>query len=353
MISDIVKAIELTEKSIKFFGHTGNWINGYGWKERTVINRKILWDESVNTTKNKLDDYSFTLINKFFPLQSQKIKNKYNFAGILPIENNLLDINDLYTESYLLLGEGGCGKSTFLYNDYLKWYNKINKKGKKRLFKSRNTMILYFRPNDLMDLTNENIDIILKSSKEAKLKKVIFYIDGIDELGKYYDEIDSKNKLIENLVAKFRNQYGENFILKAACRKNFAKNHDIENADAFSRIRHFKIEYWNTIQLEEISSNILNFFKEVLNSKDKYSNNDKKNQYIEKIRNIEKYLIDYKNHVFDDDNKPVDKCFINSPLLLILCLLTCIFSNQDFSEMLKNKNRYNLFESFIENSSNI
>ncbi len=252
-----------------------------------------------------------------------------------------------------MLGEGGCGKSTFLYNDYLKWYNKINKKGEKRLFKSKNTMILYFRPNDLMDLTNENIDIIFKSSKEAKLKKVIFYIDGIDELGKYYDEIDSKNKLIEDLVAKFRNQYGENFILKAACRKNFAKNHDIENADAFSRIRHFKIEYWNTIQLEEISSNILNFFNEVLNSKDKYSNNDKKNQYIEKIRNIKKYLIDHKNHVFDDDNKPVDKCFINSPLLLILCLLTCIFSNQDFSEMLKNKNRYNLFESFIENSSNI
>lgn len=109
--------------------------------------------------------------------------------------------NDIYKESYIIIGNGGAGKSTLLASDFIH----------SRALACRK---IYFNSDEIENFNETQM------SKYKMLNKMIVYLDGLDE-------IENVKKCKDALVkiTSYFNEHCKKVIYKIACRTNFYYQH--------------------------------------------------------------------------------------------------------------------------------
>lgn len=254
-------------------------------------------------------------------------------------------LTNALNESYLIIGESGCGKSTFLYQDYIyhpfNLFNKIFP-----YFHAINwlsTFSLFLSSSQIMNLDSEKINRIRENYSFMRMKHTILYLDGLDELG---SQFEVKRNLIIELIHLMKN--ANKCEIKIACRRNFADRNNyfkdiFEEEDFASGYQVYEIDYWDSDTLEDIAMKVLT------NKKLKETINNQSNEIQQKAKKWRsvflKTLSKRKTEVFKTEPS-FDKCLINSPLLLMLFLYTNLFTKDDI-DISKNISKYELYEKFI------
>lgn len=169
-------------------------------------------------------------------------------------------------KSYIILGDGGAGKSSFLVNDFINIQRKY-----KRFYTSK-------------DIINFDSQKTLFPS----ITKIVIYLDGLDEIGYNQQNI---NKLRE-LIMSYVYLYKKDLLLKISCRSKYYYNvvapllHDIGNIvpclsiytiEPFGHtdmknknaIMENKEKFWKELPIEDgfktkFDSNILNKLKSTI-----------------------------------------------------------------------------------------
>ncbi len=248
-------------------------------------------------------------------------------------------------ESYLIIGESGCGKSSFLHQDYnLNTFTFIKKTFPfVNLYNYLFTFSLFLSANQISNLDDGIIKEIKENYAFSSIKHTILYLDGLDELG---NQFESKKDLIIELINLMKT--ADKCEVKVSCRSNFFKHNNSFN-DIFSNenfpagYQVFEIDNWDSETLEEIAESVLtnkNLNKTLKNQSDKI---------YKKAQNWKKSFLmtlHTKPNVVFKNERTSDKCLINSPLLLMLFLYTNLFTEDEIS-ISKLISRYELYEKFI------
>ena len=216
----------------------------------------------------------------------------------------------LVKRSYLLIGEAGSGKSSFLKNDFLKARKKQLLRGRVYLwFLFSNELINY------LDNKEEYIQFVHKIVN-AKYKKIYLYIDGIDEIGE--NRMDKFFSFIKEVTCL------KEIVLKITSRPEFSGKY-IERSEISPFISEYiKIPVWNSKTLLKYGKRLLR--RLILHKYD--SQNDKINVYKSFTK------------------KPTWKKFVNNPLLLKLYLYCELQGTDSISNY--SDNRFVLYDHFVQ-----
>lgn len=270
------------------------------------------------------------------------------FVDYLPLKTTpeeRICIDKAKKESYLIIGESGCGKSTFLLQDYLNHpYTLFSRLFPFfHLYNCLYSFSLYLSANQLMNLDAEYIKAIKDNYSFQHIKHTRLYLDGLDELG---EQFEAKKALIIELIKLFKN--ANKCEVKIACRRKFAERNknfkEIFECEGFAGgYQIYEIDYWDSATLEVIAGKVLenrNLNKTInANSKDI-------------VKSAKQWKRTFKSKINKIDSKEFktagtfDKCLINSPLLLMLFLYTNLFT-LDKIDLSDSISKYELYEKFI------
>ena len=256
-----------------------------------------------------------------------------------------ITLRNALNESYLIIGESGCGKSTFLHQDYIyhpiTLFNRIFP-----YFHAINWLFsfsLFLSSTQIMNLDGDKIKRIRENYSFSRMKHTILYLDGLDELG---SQFEIKKDLIIELINLMKNV--NKCEIKIACRHNFAKRNNyfkdiFEDEHFASGYQVYEIDYWDSETLEDIAEKVLT------NKKLKETLNNQSNEIQQKAKKWKRAFLKtlLKKHTKVFMTAPsFDKCLINSPLLLMLFLYTNLFTKDEI-HISKNISKYELYDKFI------
>ena len=220
-----------------------------------------------------------------------------------------ISIKKLKNKAYILTGEAGCGKSALLKYDFLKNFSKHYRK-------SESAMIFLYS-YDLIKIIEDKSakKDFLGKIENAKLKTIILYLDGVDEIGEvrcsaFYDFIHCISRSAPNI------------IFKISCRTEFAHNY-LEREKLFSRIQKtFKIGAWTPSMLYSYAKKLIKYL-----DKNKYQSMCTLNTrtFLKEEKNWEKH--------------------VNSPLLMKIYIYIKIHGGDVLTDEIKNK--YSFYDQFI------
>lgn len=270
------------------------------------------------------------------------------FVDALPSKsgnNERIFIKKAKKESYLIIGESGCGKSTFLLQDYLKHPFSLFSTQFPfiHLYNWLFSFSLFLSANQLINLDAEFIKSIKENNSFHYIRHYRLYLDGLDELG---EQFEAKKDLIFELIKLFKN--AGKCEVKIACRRKFAERNNyfkevFEKEWFAGGYQVYEIDYWDSESLEAIAKKILG---------NKNLKRTLKVQATEIFNNSRKWEKRFSHFMKTNYSKvfmtttTFDKCLINSPLLLMLFLYTNLFT-LDKIDLSDSISKYDLYEKFI------
>ncbi len=242
----------------------------------------------------------------FFDEPNSKRYVFYKGMEFVDINNRTISFRNIRRQPYILSGEAGCGKSTFIKYDYL--YH-LRHKYIKRLgyiYLNAGTLLDYFNDKDKATELYNNL-------RDTNYKKSFIYIDGIDEIGE--NRVEQLNELVERLL-----NLSPKVVLKVSCRTEFFHKY-IERNPVFSIInQHVAVARWTSTALRR-------FVKKFVR---KYIKSEK--AALTKIaRNI--------------DNSTSWEKTVNSPLLMKLYIYILLYGENYAAVDFENK--YDFYSKFI------
>ena len=224
------------------------------------------------------------------------------------------------SQNYLIIGEGGSGKSSLLYNAF----------SKQPYFKHW-SLILFFSAQDILNSTKDTFDKILDNVKTILPRKLTVYFDSVDEIGETFK---TKKELIVSFINDLFSSCKNPPFIRVSCRKNFADKFHVKKYffpnEIGIKFTCYEIQDWDSSSLESIVLSLSKkkgFLKRV--------NTQKKGLMLKStVREIKSN----KGHYFNGD-----KAYINNPLLLMLFIYLQIFSESSLCHI----NRFYLFDQFV------
>ena len=189
--------------------------------------------------------------NNFFGETTDKNFYFYNKRQLV-YNNKVVSNKFVYRESYILKGQAGSGKSSFLQADY--FFN--SKKGNGDV----NSCYVYLTADKILHFFQEdsNYADFVKNLAQSKYKKIYLYLDGIDEIDEQtFAQIKSR---IVNLSTATNTP---KIIYKVSCRKKFYDSYLSleENKDFIELIKvDFELTDWTVEQLKEVGLQYVSIF---------------------------------------------------------------------------------------------
>lgn len=278
----------------------GYIINCFFYKEKVDARRKIrIWNKNLYDVFKNEQVFFDDKFKKLIFLTSPPIMNLKNNKKTLFLK--------LCVKSYLLTGEAGAGKSSILKMDFLLHRNLQFVLGKSigYIFLDGEKIRSYICDKDLFksDLT---------TIENAKYRKIILFIDGVDEIG--VSNVENFKTLIESLA-----QCSKINKIKISCRTNFARKY-LKPEGILSKIKtEYNIHQWNSKKLIKLSKKILK----------KRFDNQKHDELLNEI----------KKHV------KLWSSAIDSPLLMKMYIYILLYGNSQATIDFNNK--YELYCSFV------
>lgn len=210
--------------------------------------------------------------------------------------------------SYLITGEAGCGKSEILKHDFHTCWRRQCRR--RRL--SAKTGTYYFDAEALLNLLKEDgrrrREELLARIKAARLRKLLLYVDGVDEL------TDDNMERFRQILAEIQDSV-QVLVPRFSCRTEFANKHLREN--------HFDHRYavkpWEQVQLAVLSDQILDSLKE---------------EHFPRLQAVRN----------DMRHGEIPWNFINSPLLLKLLLYMKLYGQHDIA---LTSNKFSFYSEFF------
>lgn len=188
----------------------------------------------------------YRLFYKYF----KKRRVKFRYYPFSISETNKLKSKT----NYIIIGDGGVGKSSYLINDFNKTspitYNKI-----------------FYSSEDIINFNPEDAENNIKNNR-----KTIIYLDGLDELSGI-DENQTKENIskIAKIISIYKKKSSA-FFIKISCRENFYKRYIMEI------LNHYTINAL-TIKLERQKCDFMSFLLKNLKK-------DLKSQYKKELQQI-------------------------------------------------------------------
>ena len=204
----------------------------------------------TNETRRHLDSN-----NNFFGEATSKNFYFYNKRRLV-YNNKVVSNKFLYRESYILKGQAGCGKSSFLQADY--YFNSKKSGG----LRDANSCYIYLTADKILHYFQEEEHYfeLVKNLANSKYKRIYLYLDGIDEIDENtFAQIKSR---IVNLSATTNTPQ---IIYKVSCRKKFYDSYLSldQNKDFIELIKvDFEITDWTVEQLKDVGLQYIKIFSE-------------------------------------------------------------------------------------------
>lgn len=272
-----------------------------------------------NIAKRTLKEYNKFILSSFkneSVFFNEDDPKKLLFYRKVPIKalnsEKKADLIKLIFSSYILLGEAGCGKSSIAKKDYLFNSNKFFELWR------MNTGIVFINHQFFNQKIEgiSSLEKLIECIQQTKYKKIILYLDGIDEFGE--NKLDS---LYTNLI-KIAPQLKK---VKLTSRTNFAMQ-NIFNKGGYQKPFWFKekqryiVGDWQTDNLIKLALLLL---KNIAN---------KETNVSKIIQKIEDNIDSWQNH-------------IDNPLLMKLYVYILAFGNQNQDIVFNNK--YSFYSQFV------
>ena len=222
------------------------------------------------------------------------------------------NLNKLRLSSYILLGEAGSGKSSIVKKDYIFNSNKFFE------FWRMNTGIVFinhqFFGQKIEDISS--LDKLIDCVQQTKYKKIILYIDGLDEFGE--NKINDIYASLIKISPKLKK-------IKLTSRTNFAMQNVFNKSGNqkpfwFKEKQRYIVGKWQRDDLIKLADLLLK----------NMTNKDADNSTL--IQKIQCNISSWENH-------------IDSPLLMKLYVYILAFGNK--SSNIAFDNKYSFYSQFV------